>query len=586
MIIYNNIMFSKRNSNILKNDPNSMFDIGQKLSHTSIRNISIDNPSENPNMQLALNKINALPTIAPTTLNKFAITKSNNIQKNVDIEEFILSINEADKTLQTISIIVNNIDSQQILTGGAENDDINYSDIFKDNNEEYNDNKKQAIKIEKQAELEQLDDDLKDLKSYDDIYQKEDPDKIIEQMRIYRSNLFYKERVAAEKYLLDIYPDANTFTLASKYIPDNIDDLPSINEINEAKRKRDQLYNELNPKKSKSVKIETKPSKPINSGISNKKVYSSKSNFNIPVKFETEPQQSINEQNKEEEYEDKNVETKLHLIEEDYDFLMEYNEIYKPSKETLERCSNNKITYDADSVIKSFKLLEKKQNAIKGGDKASKTQALNYLKKVYGNDLSDNEIIDKIPFHLYDLPPESEYDKNLEELQEQHERLTDIMGIKKENSNLKTQTKTLSKQADILEYFKSKEPILNAMTKFNSQINRLLIFFKGKIKPNLKIISKNDISEALEDMDILNQNFKDVYLQVHNKFHNIFGVKRLGNKQSDQFLETLASNFNKISAEIISGFKSYSNISSYSQGGFLLPSVVRQNVYKGNKYLL
>ena len=578
-------MFSKRNSNILKNDPNSMFDIGQKLSHTSIRNISIDNPSENPNMQLALNKINALPTIAPTTLNKFAITKSNNIQKNVDIEEFILSINEADKTLQTISIIVNNIDSQQILTGGAENDDINYSDIFKDNNEEYNDNKK-AIKIEKQAELEELDNDLNALKSYDDIYQKEDPDKIIEQMRIYRSNLFYKERVAAEKYLLDIYPDANTFTLASKYIPDNIDDLPSINEINEAKRKRDQLYNELNPKKSKSVKIETKPSKPINSGISNKKVYSSKSNFNIPVKFETEPQQSINEQNKEEEYEDKDVETKLHLIEEDYDFLMEYNEIYKPSKETLERCSNNKITYDADSVIKSFKLLEKKQNAIKGGDKASKTQALNYLKKVYGNDLSDNEIIDKIPFHLYDLPPESEYDKNLEELQEQHERLTDIMGIKKENSNLKTQTKTLSKQADILEYFKSKEPILNAMTKFNSQINRLLIFFKGKIKPNLKIISKNDISEALEDMDILNQNFKDVYLQVHNKFHNIFGVKRLGNKQSDQFLETLASNFNKISAEIINGFKSYSNISSYSQGGFLLPSVVRQNVYKGNKYLL
>ena len=585
MIIYNNIMFSKRNSNILKNDPNSMFDIGQKLSHTSIRNISIDNPSENPNMQLALNKINALPTIAPTTLNKFAITKSNNIQKNVDIEEFILSINEADKTLQTISIIVNNIDSQQILTGGAENDDINYSDIFKDNNEEYNDNKK-AIKIEKQAELEQLDNDLNSLKSYDDIYQKEDPDKIIEQMRIFRSNLNYKERVAAEKYLLDIYPDANIFSLVSKYIPDNIDDLPSINEINEAKRKRDQLYNELNPKKSKSVKIETKPSKPINSGISNKKVYSSKSNFNIPVKFETEPQQSINEQNKEEEYEDKDVETKLHLIEEDYDFLMEYNEIYKPSKETLERCSNNKITYDADSVIRSFKLLEKKQNAIKGGDKASKTQALNYLKKVYGNDLSDNEIIDKIPFDLYDLPPESEYDKKLEELQEQHERLTDIMGMKKENSNLKTQTKTLTKQADILEYFKSKEPILNAMTKFNSQINRLLIFFKGKIKPNLKIISKNDISEALEDMDILNQNFKDVYLQIHNKFHNIFGVKRLGNKQSDQFLETLASNFNKISAEIIYGFKSYSNISSYSQGGFLLPSVVRQNVYKGNKYLL
>ena len=160
------------------------------------------------------------------------------------------------------------------------------------------------------------------------------------------------------------------------------------------------------------------------------------------------------------------------------------------------------------------------------------------------------------------------------------------MGIKNQNTILKNQTKTLKKKADIMEYFKSKEPILNAMTKFNSQINRLLIFFKGKIKPNLKIISKNDISEALKDMDILNENFKDVYLQIHNKFHNIFGVERLGNKQSDQFLETWASNFNKISSEIISGFKAYSNILSYTQGGFLLPSVVRQNIYRGNKYLL
>ena len=181
--------------------------------------------------------------------------------------------------------------------------------------------------------------------------------------------------------------------------------------------------------------------------------------------------------------------------------------------------------------------------------------------------------------NINDYDKKDRYKNNLKYLSSEIEKLR----LEKTTSKLEKKNKSM---ANSIDYLKSKEPILNAMTKFNSQINRLLIFFKGKIKPNLKIISKNDISEALKDMDILNQNFKDVYIQVHNKFHNIFGVERLGNKQSDQFLETWASNFNKISSEIISGFKAYSNISSYTQGGFLLPSVVKQNIYKGNKYLL
>ena len=628
MIIYNNIMFSKRNSNILKNDPNSMFDIGKKLSHTSIRNISIDNPSENPNMQLALNKINALPTIAPTTLNKFAITKSNNIQKNVDIEEFILSINEADKTLQTISIIVNNIDSQQILTGGAENDNKksysfgDHSNIFKDDDDEeipwfddvdddntYDEEYEKAIKIEKQAELEQLDNQINHIKSFDFIYLQNDPDKIIEQMRIFKSNLNYKERIAAEKYLFDIYPDANKLNLLTKYIPDNIDELPSKetrdNDIKSIQKERDNVYNELNPKKSKSVKIETKPSKPINPkksksveietepskpGISNKKVYSSKSdnfnipykfetepskpkisgirnkkvysekpdNFNIPVKIETEPQQSINEQNINEQ--NINNEKLKNLIE-------QFN--IEKQKEDIYNLPN------ADKIINEMKIIYR--NRDKKSAKKQVTRAINNLRQLYPE--GNIESPDDLPDDIINYIEKDKYQNNLKYLSSEINKLK----LEKTTSKLEKKNKSIINSID---YLKSKEPILNAMTKFNSQINRLLIFFKGKIKPNLKIISKNDISEALEDMDILNQNFKDVYLQVHNKFHNIFGVKRLGNKQSDQFLETFASNFNKISSEIISGFKAYSNISSYSQGGFLLPSVVRQNVFKGNKYLL
>ena len=241
MIIYNNIMFSKRNSNILKNDPNSMFDIGKKLSSTSIRNISIDNPSENPDMQLALNKLNALPTIAPTTLNKFPITKSNNIQKNVDIDEFVLSINEADKTLQTISIIVNNVDSQQILTGGAENDDINYNNLFNedenvwfdneipwnDSENDINEELEQQIKFEKEAILDQVDTDLKNMKRLDYIYLRNDPDIILENMRIYKYSNNYHEKNDARDYLLGIYKDANTFTIDQK-IPDDIEFLKNL----------------------------------------------------------------------------------------------------------------------------------------------------------------------------------------------------------------------------------------------------------------------------------------------------------------------------------------------------------------------
>ena len=217
------------------------------------------------------------------------------------------------------------------------------------------------------------------------------------------------------------------------------------------------------------------------------------------------------------------------------------------------------------------------RNRDKKKAKTQVTRAINKLLQLYPE--GNIESPDDLPDDIINYIEKDKYERNLKILSSEIDKLK----LEKTTSKLEKKNKSIINSID---YLKSKEPILNAMTKFNSQINRLLIFFKGKIKPNLKIISKNDISEALEDMDILNQNFKDVYLQVHNKFHNIFGVKRLGNKQSDQFLETFASNFNKISSEIISGFKAYSNISSYSEGGFLLPSVVRQNVFKGNKYLL
>ena len=157
----------------------------------------------------------------------------------------------------------------------------------------------------------------------------------------------------------------------------------------------------------------------------------------------------------------------------------------------------------------------------------------------------------------------------------------------KENYKLKKDNNEIKSKFNLVDFIKSKEPIINNMSKFNTQMNRLLVFFKGKIKPNLQFTNKKEISDALNDMNVLNKNFSDVYIDIHNNFQNVFGVKKFANnRKADTFLETWASNFNKISSEIISGLKASSNISSYSLGGMLLMNSVQQNMFKGNKYQL
>ena len=56
-------------------------------------------------------------------------------------------------------------------------------------------------------------------------------------------------------------------------------------------------------------------------------------------------------------------------------------------------------------------------------------------------------------------------------------------------------------------------------------MNKLYVFFKGKIKPNLKITNQKDIANALQDMMTLISNFKDVYSEIEGKyFQNMINV--------------------------------------------------------------
>lgn len=225
-----------------------------------------------------------------------------------------------------------------------------------------------------------------------------------------------------------------------------------------------------------------------------------------------------------------------------------------------------------------------------------------------------NDIIKLIPQNILNFPStQDEYQNKVNDLMDkinnieyriQHNKEKEK--IEKMNEILKKENINIKKDSNLNDYIKSKEPIINTMSKFNTQMNKILILFKGKIKPNLKSISKNDINDALEDMNILNSNFTDVYNEIDSKFHNVFGVEKFGHKKADQYLETFNSNFRKISAEIISSFKAYSTVGNYSKtpdniasnlkeynigphrvlGGMLLSNFTRYNQRYSNKNLL
>jgi len=493
-------MYSNKNSKVIENELNSMNNIGKKLSHLALKNISLNNPSQNSDFELPLNKLNALPTI-PNTINKIPISKTNYVQSNADIDDFLSQINEADKTLQMLSVVVNNVD---VLKGGAENDD------------EYNDSGF--------------------MKRWDEKYKKIRD----EQEKINRQEDSIRERLQEiEENKSNNKPDNKT--PGDKRNDDDEDEDEDEDEENKTEGK--------------------------------------------------------NEGYDETDHDQKDDKLKLNFIESEYDYLYEFNEIYNPTEETLNRCENNGISYNADKVIRNFQLLDEKKDSGKKGDKGIKTSALNYLRKVYGEHLTDEQIINKIPDDIQGLPQKNEYEKTLKDLENEHEIITDRMSRREENTNLKMKTKTLEKKADIIDFFKSKEPIINGMSKFNSQMNRLYVFFKGKIKPNLKIISQKDISNALQDMMTLISNFKDVYSEIERKFHNVFGVERLSKTtKADQFLSTFESNFIKISSDIISNLKSYSSIGTFSEGnnilqvnpsgGLLIPNIIRKRLHLKNKYLL
>jgi hypothetical protein len=134
-------------------------------------------------------------------------------------------------------------------------------------------------------------------------------------------------------------------------------------------------------------------------------------------------------------------------------------------------------------------------------------------------------------------------------------------------------------------------------------MNELYIFFKGKIKPNLKTISKQDIQDILKDMNQLDYNFTDVLHAVEDL--DVFGLEKdIKHAKVDAFKQTFETNFKKSSADIISSVKAYSSLGMYStssvpdnilfnskfptfdgKGLSFIPDSVRKNMHHSHKYL-
>jgi hypothetical protein len=117
-------------------------------------------------------------------------------------------------------------------------------------------------------------------------------------------------------------------------------------------------------------------------------------------------------------------------------------------------------------------------------------------------------------------------------------------------------------------------------------MNELYVFFKGKIKPNLKTTDKSDIQNMMSDMNILNENFTDVKHLIEDEYENIFGIEKSHkHPKVDKFIETFENNFKKSYTDIIATLKAYHTL-GISGSGLMMHDCMRSRMHCSHKYLL
>jgi len=129
--------------------------------------------------------------------------------------------------------------------------------------------------------------------------------------------------------------------------------------------------------------------------------------------------------------------------------------------------------------------------------------------------------------------------------------------------------------------------VIKSMSVFNTKMNELYVFFKGKIKPNLKSFDKSDIQNMMTDMNTLNENFIDVKDLIADQYENIFGInKSHKHPKIDTFIDTFEKNFTKSYSDIIATLKAYHTLGVINGSGLMMHDCMRSRMHNSHKYLM
>jgi len=127
---------------------------------------------------------------------------------------------------------------------------------------------------------------------------------------------------------------------------------------------------------------------------------------------------------------------------------------------------------------------------------------------------------------------------------------------------------------------------IQELSKFNTKMNELYVFFKGKIKPNLKTFDKSDIQNMMNDMNTLNDNFTDAKDLIDDEYENLFGItKSHKHKKVDTFIVTFEKNFSNSYSDIIATLKAYHTLGIIGSG-LMMHDCMRSRMNNPHKYLM
>jgi len=148
---------------------------------------------------------------------------------------------------------------------------------------------------------------------------------------------------------------------------------------------------------------------------------------------------------------------------------------------------------------------------------------------------------------------------------EKHQKLLEQQKRLETEQQLDRTTHEKKHVETLLNFSKNTNPVVDLISRLSKSMNQLLLFFKGKIKSNLKSIDKSKIQDMLTDMNLLDENFNSVNMDLNHTYQAVFSIDgKYKDKKENKLLSTFEDNFKKISADIIHSLKSYSSLGNYT----------------------